>query len=82
LSPEGPTELYNLTVLEIKEGVEKMSRLVSAHPPAQGYLQLGQLLREDNMISDAQVAYEKALGLNPNLAEAKQALRELNDSSQ
>jgi tetratricopeptide (TPR) repeat protein len=82
LNPEGQTELYNLSLLEIQDGVDKMSRLVSMHPSAQGYLQLGQLLQEDRLIADAQVAYRKALRLNPDLAEAKEALRQLSDSGE
>jgi tetratricopeptide (TPR) repeat protein len=70
-------DLYNLSLLEVEDGIDKMSRSLSSHPTAQGYLQLGQLLQEDHQISEAQGSYEKALRLDPNLTEAKQALLQL-----
>lgn len=72
--------LYNLGLLETEEGIDKLSALVSTHPTAYGYLQLGQFLQSNNRISEAQLAYQKALRLNPQLAEAKQALESLNIS--
>jgi len=69
--------LYNLGILEREEGIDKLSTLVSTHPTADGYLQLGQFLQSDNRIVEAQVAYQKALRLDPGLAEAKQALEGL-----
>ena len=72
--------LYNLGLLETEEGIDKLSAVVSAHPTADGYLQLGQFLQSDNRIAEAQSAYQKALRLDPGLAEAKQALEALNIS--
>jgi len=72
--------LYNLGLLETEEGIDKLSAVVSAHPTADGYLQLGQFLQSDNRISEAQSAYQKALRLDPGLAEAKHALEALNVS--
>ena len=72
--------LYNLGLLETEEGIDKLSAAVSTHPTADGYLQLGQFLQSDNRISEAQLAYQKALRLDPGLAEAKQALEALNVS--
>jgi tetratricopeptide (TPR) repeat protein len=80
LSPENPTELYNLSLLEIRDGIDNLTRKVSVKPTPEGYLQLGQLLQEDQRAGDAQLAYEKALRLNPNLSEARQALRDLKQS--
>lgn len=77
LSPEDPLLLQNLSMLEIEDAVDKMSKLVSLHPTAQGYFQLGQLLEEDRNLPDAQKAYENALQLNPNLANATNALHAL-----
>jgi protein O-mannosyl-transferase len=72
--------LYNLGLLETEEGIDKLSAAVSAHPTADGYLQLGQFLQSDNRISEALLAYQKALRLDPGLAEAKRALEALNVS--
>jgi protein O-mannosyl-transferase len=69
--------LYNLGLLETEEGIDKLSAVVSAHPTADGYLQLGQFLQSDKRISEAQLAYQKALQLDPRLAEAKRALEDL-----
>jgi tetratricopeptide (TPR) repeat protein len=80
LSPDNPTELFNLSLLEIRDGVDNLTRTVSAKPTPEGYLQLGQLLQEDQRTVDAQLAYEKALQLNPNLSEARRALRDLKQS--
>jgi protein O-mannosyl-transferase len=82
LNPHDSTDLYNLSLLEVEDGIDKMSRSLSAHPTAQGYVQMGQLLQEDHKISDAHDAYEKALRLDPNLGEAKQALLQLKSDRQ
>jgi len=74
--------LYNLSLLELEGGISKLSRSLSFNPTAQGYLQLGQFLQEDQRISEAQDAYEKALRLNPNLAEAKRALLQLRNNQE
>jgi tetratricopeptide (TPR) repeat protein len=77
LSPEDPTEFYNLSMLEVEDGVDKLSKVVSAHPTAKGYLDLAQLLQQDRKPVAAKVAYQKALELDPKLAEARQALDDL-----
>jgi protein O-mannosyl-transferase len=77
-APNDTMNLYNLSLLEAEEGIDKMSRALMTHPSAEGYVQLGQLFEEDHKISSAQDAYRKALQMSPNLAEAKQALLELN----
>jgi tetratricopeptide (TPR) repeat protein len=82
LSPENPTELYNLSLLEIRDGIDNLTRTVSLKPTPEGYLQLGQLLKEDQRTGDAQLAYEKALRLNPKLSAARQALRDLKQSNE
>jgi tetratricopeptide (TPR) repeat protein len=71
---QDPTNVYNLSLLEVEVGIDKMAHSLSVHPTAPGYLQLAQLLQEDHKISDAQDAYQKALQLDPSLEEAKQAL--------
>jgi cytochrome c-type biogenesis protein CcmH/NrfG len=82
LSPSESTELLNMSIFDAEEGAESLSKVLSAHPTAEGYAQLGQLLRLSRRMPDAQVAYEKALRLNPNLVEAKQALQELKGAAQ
>jgi len=82
LNSTDPTDLYNLSLLETQQGVEKLNREISAHPSAQGYLQLGELLAEERNIPEAQVAFERALQLDPSLAEAKQALHDLKGPEQ
>ena len=72
--------LYNLSLLETEVGIDKLYAAVSAHPTGDGYLQLGQFLQSDNRISEAQLAYQKALRLDPRLAEAQQALEGLHVS--
>jgi Flp pilus assembly protein TadD len=81
LSPDDPSNLFNMSLLETQEAVDKLSRQVSVHPTAQGYLQLGQLLHDQRDLPNAQVAYEKALQLDPNLVEARQALQNLKASN-
>lgn len=76
----GETEMYNLSLLEMQESVDKLSISVSEHPTAQGYLQLGQLLQQQRKVPDAQAAFERALQLNPKLADAKQALQDIRGS--
>jgi protein O-mannosyl-transferase len=73
-SPDDPVILQNLSMLEIEDGLDKMSKSVLAHPTAEGYFQLGQFLEEDRNIPDARKAYENALKLDPNLTAARNAL--------
>jgi protein O-mannosyl-transferase len=77
LNPSGQSEMYNLSLLEVRDGIDRLTKYLAATPSAQGYLQLGQLLQEDARIDDAVVAYEHALKLNPKFTEAKIALTKL-----
>lgn len=77
--PESATDFYNLSMLETMQGVEKMKTVVSAHPSARGYLQLGQLLQAESNIPDARAAFKHALQIDPKFADAKQALHDLQD---
>jgi tetratricopeptide (TPR) repeat protein len=79
LSPGSQNEIYNLAQMDMQDSVADLSREVSAHPTPQGYFQLGQLLKESNMIPDAEIAYQDALRLDPHLDEAKRALRDLKE---
>lgn len=71
------TDLLNLSVLEAEDSIKKMNSSLSKHPSAEGYLELGRLLQDERKIPDAQAAFEQALHLDPTLAEAKHALRDL-----
>jgi Flp pilus assembly protein TadD len=78
---EETTDLLNLSIFEADESANKLSEELSKHPSAEGYVQLGELLKLSRNTSDAQAAYQKALRLNPKLAEARQALQELTASA-
>ncbi len=84
LNPEGEdaADFYNLSLVEAQEAAERLSGLLAAHPTADGYLQLGQVLESLHRTSEAQAAYRKALQLNSSLPEAKQALQNLTNSAQ
>jgi tetratricopeptide (TPR) repeat protein len=75
--PNNPKDIYNLSLIEAEEGAEKLSRIVAAHPSAETYFQLGQMLEATHKLDEAQGAYEKALRLDPKLAEAQSALQGL-----
>ncbi|HLV87874.1 MAG TPA: tetratricopeptide repeat protein [Candidatus Sulfotelmatobacter sp.] len=74
--------LYNLSLLETQEGIEKLSAEVSSHPTPVAYSNLGELFERVHKTAEAKGAYEHALRLNPNLAEAKLALQTLESTSQ
>jgi cytochrome c-type biogenesis protein CcmH/NrfG len=48
-----------------------------AHPSASDYLHLGQLQEQALSVTDAKASYENALKIDPNLADARQALDNL-----
>ena len=77
LSPGETSEMYNLSMLEVEDGIDRLSKALVANPTPAGYLQLGEMLEQNLEPSKAQAAYQKALALDPNLAEAKQALSAL-----
>ena len=77
LGGEETTDLVNLSIFEADENANKLSKELAVHPSAEGYLQLGELLKLTRRLPDARSAYQKALHLDPHLAAAKQALREL-----
>jgi hypothetical protein len=82
LNPENTADFYNLSLVEAEDAVKKLSGMVAAHPTADGYLQLGRLFESLHKIPDAQTAYQKALQLDSNLTEAKQALQDLGGSAE
>jgi protein O-mannosyl-transferase len=81
INPNDLSVLTDLGKLETDEAVARLSRSVSAHPTAQGYLQLGQLLEQGGKSRDAQAAYRNALRLDPKLPQAKQALANLSNGA-
>jgi tetratricopeptide (TPR) repeat protein len=81
LGGEDSADLLNLSIFEADETANKLSQELTVHPSAEGYVQLGELLKLSRKLPDARVAYQKALRLDPHLAAAKQALQELNVSA-
>jgi len=82
LNPNGQTEMYNLSLLEVRDGISRLRQDLSAHPSPQGYWQLGQLLQEDARTEEARLAYEKALQLNPGMKEAQHSLQNLKQTQE
>jgi protein O-mannosyl-transferase len=64
----------------LEDTITALSRAAAQHPDAKLYLQLGNLQRVAGRVPDALISYQKALSLDPNLAEARAALRELDPS--
>jgi tetratricopeptide (TPR) repeat protein len=60
--------------------IQWLTESVSAQPSAPRYAQLGILLQEAGKFSDARVAYQQALKLDPTLTEAKRSLGDLERS--
>lgn len=52
---------------------QDFSHAIELQPSAEGYLRLGRALKEDNQPANALAAYQQALKLSPQLAEAQQA---------
>jgi protein O-mannosyl-transferase len=57
--------------------IRDLAQAVSAHPADEGYLRLGLLFEQGGQMADARYSYEQALRLNPNRAEAQNALNHL-----
>jgi len=77
LNPGGTTQVYNLALLELRASISKLQNQISKKPSPEAYLQLGQLLQEDQQSDAALDAYERALRLNPHLADARAAIDHL-----
>jgi len=60
--------------------IRNLSRAFAANPSGGGYLNLGMLLETAGRLSEARAAYQRALELNPTLAEAKASLEALGQS--
>jgi tetratricopeptide (TPR) repeat protein len=64
----------------LEDAIAALSRAAAQHPDAKLYLQLGNLQRLAGRVPDARISYQKAFSLDPNLAEAGAALKELDPS--
>jgi tetratricopeptide (TPR) repeat protein len=61
----------------LEETMAALSRVAAEHPDAKLYFQLGNLQRAAGHVSEALISYRRAFSLDPNLAEARLALKEL-----
>jgi tetratricopeptide (TPR) repeat protein len=57
-----------------EEMIRTLSKSFATDPSAAGYLSLGMLLEADGRLPEARAAYQRALRLDPALAEAQQSL--------
>jgi len=64
----------------LEEVIATLSRAVAEHPDAKLYLRLGNLQRAAGRLPEALISYQRAFSLDPNLAEARVALEELDPS--
>ena len=64
----------------LEEAIAALSRAAAEHPDAKLYLHLGNLQRTAGRVQEALISYQRALSLDPNLAEARAALEELEAS--
>jgi len=64
----------------LEETITALSRAAAEHPDARLYFQLGNLLRAAGRVPEALSSYQRAVSLDPNLAEARVALEELDPS--
>jgi protein O-mannosyl-transferase len=61
----------------LQETITALSHAAAEHPDARLYFQLGNLLRAAGRVPEALSSYQRAVSLDPNLAEARVALEEL-----
>jgi len=80
INPREMGALEGLGRIIITRKVDEMSRTLAAHPTPSGYFQYGRMLEQSNRLPEAKDAYEKALKLDPKLADARQALNHLSAS--
>ena len=62
------------------EMVRHLSQSIASQPTSESYLRLGMLLQEMNKLTEARVAYQQALELDPTLTVAKESLAVLQRS--
>lgn len=59
---------------KIEEAITDLSRAVELRPTGEGYVRLGRALQQATRPAEAKAAYEAALRLQPDMAEAQKAL--------
>jgi tetratricopeptide (TPR) repeat protein len=64
----------------LEEAIAALSRAAAQQRDAKLYLQLGNLQRVAGRVPEALISYRKAFSLDPNLAEARAALKDLDPS--
>lgn len=74
INPLRMSAIVKLQDLQRDRDISSFARSIASHPSAQGYVQLGRMLRQANWIPEARDAYQKALALDPSLDEARTAL--------
>jgi len=58
---------------KLDEAISDLSRSLQAQPTAQAYFELGRSLAQNGRVQEALTAYEQALKISPDFAEAQQA---------
>ena len=64
----------------LEDMIAALSRAAAEHPDAKLYIQLGNLQRAAGRVPEALISYKRAFSLDPNLAETRVALEELEPS--
>jgi len=82
INPTDPTPLADLATLEAAATAAEIAPSVYAKPTASGYFQLGQFWEQGGKPEQARAAYEAALKLDSNFAEAQRALAALHPASE
>jgi len=81
INPNRASTLTKLQDLQTDRDITAFARSVETHPTAQGYIQLGRMLRQASWIPEARDAYQKALAIDPSSQEARNALKALPDET-
>jgi protein O-mannosyl-transferase len=77
IAPQDPQIQRALAKVEAEQTVVSLSRSVATDPTATAYMQMGRLQEELGRIIDARASFENALRLDPQLAQARNALDQL-----
>jgi protein O-mannosyl-transferase len=81
LSPGNPTIMTGLGKMRMNQRAAELAKSAELQPTAQTYWQLGQLQRDTGHLPEAKSSFQRALQLDPNLSEARDALNQLMASS-
>jgi tetratricopeptide (TPR) repeat protein len=77
---ESYRQALQLDLSQADEMVRHLSQSIASQPTSESYLQLGMLLQEMNKLTEARIAYQQALELDPTLKVAKESLAVLQRS--